>query len=221
MRRLLLPLSALALLCAGCASGEAAPPAKPVAAAASAPVASVRADTLAAVARRLYRQEAVGVTGHVAVRRIARDQRLLAALESGDPAALRAEALRQLFDPGKHVVRLSVVRNGRTLVDVGGAFVVEPARQVLRAPDGAQLGVLQASIQDVIGYVKLVRRFTGVQIVVRGNPGHVESSLAAAKAASLPSSGVATVGGHRYELRSFTEPGFGGERLHVWILSAA
>ena len=26
---------------------------------------------------------------------------------------------------------------------------------------------------------------------------------------------------HRYELRSFTEPGFGGERLHVWILSAA
>ena len=216
MRRLLPPLAALALGCAGCASSPAAP-AKTVTVTTG--VASgVRADTLAAVAKRLYREEAGGVTGHLQVRRLARDQRLVSALESGDMRALRAEALRQLFNPGKHVVRLDVVRNGRVLVDVGGAFVVEPARAVVRAANGTRLGVVQASIQDVIGYVKLVRRFTGVQIVVRGNPGHVESSRPAAASASLPSSGVATVGLHRYQVRSFTEPGFGGERLHVWIL---
>jgi hypothetical protein len=43
----------------------------------------VRADTLAGVARRIYQQEAGGAVGHAAVRRIARDHALLAALDSG------------------------------------------------------------------------------------------------------------------------------------------
>ena len=75
--------------------------------------AAVRADTLAGVARRIYHQEAGGGVGHAAVRRIARDRSLVAALVRGSPTALRAAALRQLFDPGRHVVRLSLVRGGR------------------------------------------------------------------------------------------------------------
>ena len=80
------------------------------------------------MARRIYHQEADGAVGHAAVKRIARDPALLAAMRSGNPAALRAAALRQLFNPGKHVVRLSVMRGGRTLTDVGGRFVVAPAQ---------------------------------------------------------------------------------------------
>jgi hypothetical protein len=175
--------------------------------------AAVRADTLAGVARRIYRQEAGGAVGHAAVKRIARDRALLAALGSGDSAALRAAALRQLFNPGKHVVRLSVTRGGRTLTDVGGAFVVAPAQLSLRG------AVLEASMQDVIGYVKLVHRLTGAQIVVRGASGHVESSFAAAARAPLPASGATTVAGRTYMVRSFSEAGFGGESLQVWILS--
>jgi hypothetical protein len=176
--------------------------------------AAVRADTLAGVARRIYSQEAGGAVGHAAVKRIARDRALLAALGSGNMAALRAAALRQLFNPGKHVVRLSVVRGGRTLTDVGGTFVVAPARRSLRG------AVLEASMQDVVGYVKLVHRLTGAQIVVRGAPGHVESSLAAAAAsASLPASGSTTIAGRSYVVRSFPEAGFGAESLQVWILT--
>jgi len=175
--------------------------------------AAVRADTLAGVARRIYRQEAGGAVGHAAVRRIARDRALLAALGSGDPAALRAAALRQLFNPGKHVVRLGVVRGGRTLTDVGGAFVVAPASLRLRGD------VLEASMQDVVGYVKLVHRLTGVQIVVRGASGHVEASLPAAADAPLPAAGSATVAGRVYTVRSFREAGFGRESLTVSILS--
>jgi hypothetical protein len=175
--------------------------------------AAVRADTLAGVARRIYQQEAGGTVGHAAVKRIARDRALLAALSSGNPAALRAAALRQLFDPGKHVVRLSIVRGGRTLTDVGGAFVVAPAQLEL----GGDL--LEASMQDVVGYVKLVHRLTGAQIVVRGAAGHVESSLAAAAHAALPASGNATVAGRTYVVRSSRETGFAGEPLEVWILS--
>jgi hypothetical protein len=205
------PLTALVLAAAalpGCAV-EQAEGQDPIP---SAP-AAVRADTLAGVARRIYRQEAGGAVGHAAVKRIAHDQALLAALGSGNPAALRAAALRQLFDPGKHVVRLSVMRGGRTLTNVGGAFVVAPATLPLRGD------VLEASMQDVVGYVKLVHRLTGAQVVVRGAPGHVESSLAAAANTALPTAGSATIAGRVYTVRSFRERGYDGESLEVWVLS--
>jgi hypothetical protein len=180
----------------------------------------VRADTLAGVAQRIYRQEVRGEVGHAAVKRIARDRALVGALSTGNRTALRAAALRQLFDPGKHVVRLSIVRRGRTLTNVGGAFVVAPAQLELRTPAGAELGVIEASMQDVIGYVKLVHRLTGAQIVVRGLAGHVESSIADPPAA-LPATGPTTIGGIAYDVRSFTETGFAGEPLTVWILTPA
>jgi len=206
------PLTVLAVAAValpGCAAEQAAdqdPPAMTVA--------GVRADTLGGVARRIYQQEADGAVGHAAVRRIARDPALLAALRSGDPTALRTAALRQLFNPGKHVVRLGILREGRPLTDVGGAFVVAPARLALRG--GA---TLEASMQDVVGYVKLVHRLTGAQVVVRGAPGHVESSLPAAARRSLPAAGDATIAGRTYVVRSFHEPGYAAERLDVWILS--
>jgi hypothetical protein len=206
------PLTVLAVAAValpGCAAGQAADQDPPAMA-----VAGVRADTLGGVARRIYQQEADGAVGHAAVRRIARDPALLSALRRGDAAALRAAALRQLFNPGKHVVRLSVVGDGRPLTDVGGAFVVAPARLKVRGGD-----VVEASMQDVVGYVKLVHRLTGAQVVVRGVPGHVESSLPAAARASLPAAGDATVAGHAYVVRSFHETGYGGERLDVWVLS--
>jgi len=118
------------------------------------------------------------------------------------------------------VVRLAVVRRGRVLVDVGGAFVVSPAHRELRAADGAYLGRLEASTQDVVGYVKLVHRLTGADVVVRGAPGHVESSLTPAPA-TLPLSGTATIAGRAYVVRSFPEAGFAGEPLTVWVLSRA
>jgi hypothetical protein len=206
------PLTVLAVAAAalpGCAAEQAADQDPPAMA-----VAGVRADTLGGVARRIYRQEADGAVGHAAVRRIARDRALVTAADDGDGSALRAAALRQLFDPGKHVVRLSVVRGKRTLADVGGAFVVAPAR--LRLPGGA---VLEASMQDVVGYVKLVHRLTGAQVVVRGAPGHVESSLPAAARLRLPAAGETTIAGHAYVVRSFHERGYGAEQLRVSVFS--
>jgi hypothetical protein len=192
----------------GCAAVQAADQDPPATAAAG-----VRADTLAGVARRIYHQEAAGAVGHAAVKRLARDRGLIAATRGNRPAALRAAALRQLFNPGRHVVRLRVLRGGRTLTDVGGRFVVSPARVRVRGD------VIEASMQDVIGFVKLVHRLTGVQVVVRGAPGHAESSLPGAIGTALPASGNATIAGQPYVVRSFREVGFGGEPLHVWILT--
>ena len=60
-------------------------------------------------------------------------------------------------------------------------------------------------MQDVIGFVKLVHRLAGAQVVVRGAPGHVESSLPGAAHAQLPASGDVTIAGQAYVVRSFLE----------------
>ena len=201
-------LAVAAVALPGCAAVQAADQDPPATAAAG-----VRADTLVGVARRIYRQEAHGAVGHAAVKRIARDHALRAAMRAGSRAALRAAALRQLFNPGKHVVRLSVMRDGRTLTDVGGRFVVSPAQMTVQGD------VIEASMQDVIGFVKLVHRLTGAQVVVRGAPGHVESSLPGATDTVLPASGSAAIAGQSYVVRSFREVGFGGESLQVSVLT--
>jgi hypothetical protein len=158
-------------------------------------------DAYVNVARRIYSSERDGSAVRASLRRI-----------SHDPAAMRgsrSELLRQLFLPGFHVVRLRVVRGSR-VADVGGRFVV----------DGPSSGGLTISIQDVLGYVKLVSKLTGQGVVVRGKPGHVVASSPAFVHASLPASGSVSVDGHEYLVRSFVEPGFAGEKLRIWLLGA-
>jgi hypothetical protein len=182
---------------------------------------ATQADTLAQVAQRIYQQEVSGTVARAAARRVARDPALDRALADGNAKALRAEALRQLFAPGKHVVRLRVLRGRRVLTDVGGRFVVGEAAAELRAPDGRDLGRIEVSLQDVLGFRKLVNRLTGADVVIRGSAGHVETSLPAAATASLPASGTVTLQGRSYAVREFSEHGFGGEPLRVWLLVPA
>ena len=114
-------------------------------------------DAYVNVAQRIYSSERDGSAVQASLRRISHDS---AAMRGS-----RAELLRQLFLPGFHVVRLRVVR-GTRVTDVGGRFVV----------DGPSVNGLTISIQDVLGYVKLVSKLTGQGVVVRGNPGHVVAS---------------------------------------------
>jgi hypothetical protein len=112
-----------------------------------------------------------------------------------------------------------VVRGSRVLADAGIAFVVAPAQKALHDARGRLLGTLQLSIQDVIGYVKYLHRNVHVDVVVRGRgAAHVQTSLPAATRVALPSSGTVTISGRRYRVRSFSEPGLGGETLRIWIL---
>jgi hypothetical protein len=209
-----LPLSVLACTAVvGCGTGLGT-----VSRQSPASAADVKADTLVQVAQRIYSQEVTGVIGRAQVRRIARDTALTRALAARRPAALRAAALRQLFLKGKHVVRIEVLQNGAVRTDVGGRFVVGGESGVLRAPNGRRIGELELSMQDVLGYRKLVNRLTGAQVVIRGNAGHVETSLPAAAQASLPGSGTVSLQGRTYVVREFGETGFAGEPLRVWLL---
>jgi hypothetical protein len=159
-------------------------------------------DAYVNVAQRIYSSERDGSSARASLRRISHD----AAAMRGS----RAELLRQLFLPAFHVVRLRVARHGR-VTNVGGKFVVA----------GPSVDGLTISIQDVLGYVKLVSRLTGQGVIVRGRPGHVVSSSPAFLKARLPASGAVSVGGQEYQVRSFSERGFAGEPLRIWILSGS
>jgi len=103
-------------------------------------------------------------------------------------------------------------------MDAGLPFVVQGSQGALRGPGGASLARVDVSIQDVIGFVKLVDRETGTKVVVRGRRGIVQTLFPAAAHTRLPASGNVTIHGHGYLVRSFHEVDFNGNPMTVWIL---
>jgi hypothetical protein len=177
--------------------------------------AQARVDAFAAVAKRVYAQEHAAVIGRAVVKHLSQNAALLRAIRAGDLAKVRSEARRPVIT---HEVRVRITRGSHVLMDAGLPFVVQGARGELRGPNGAVLGRVEVSIQDVIGFVKLVGRETGTKVVVRGRRGIVQTLFPAAAHARLPGSGKVRIGGRGYLVRSFHEVDFIGNPLTVWVL---
>ncbi len=156
---------------------------------------------------------------HADLRQIAHDRVLIGALSVGNLNAALAEANRQLV---RHVVRIRVLRGANGVLDANStSFDVAGSGMQLHAADGRSLGRLQITVQDVIGFIKLVHKLDAADVVVRGARGHVRTSLPAAAKLPLPLSGCTQVGAHRYVVRSLNETSFTGEPLTIWLLTAA
>jgi hypothetical protein len=186
-----------------------------------------RIEASVVAAKAIYRNETEGAKVPQELARIARDPTLLRALGRGDLAGAQAAAHDQLWIPlnhWAHVTRISVIRGPRVLINAtvnnDGVFVVTPGRRLLHL-HGRSLGTLLVSLQDVTGFVKLIRHVTGADALVRGASGHVRTSLPAARRVRLPVSGPVTIAGRAYLTRSFRETGWGNEPLTVWILAPA
>lgn len=181
------------------------------------PSAQARITSAVVAAERRYGQEQHGLAIHTDLRHIAADQRLVRALAAHDPSAAQAAADGQLVN---HVVRIRVLQGSRTLADANPtSFDVAGAARDIRAPDGRLLGKLRITIQDVIGFIKLVRRHDGADVaLIRASRGQVRASLPAATLSPLPRAGCVSLAGRRYVVRAFTEPSFTGEALTIWLL---
>ncbi|HTD57377.1 MAG TPA: hypothetical protein VK672_00635 [Solirubrobacteraceae bacterium] len=115
------------------------------------------------VARRIYVAELRGYEVRADIAHIAGSAELLAALGGSNQQAVYAAVHRIVYTPHWHVVRLRVVRNGRVLADVGGPDIIAPVSGALRVK-GRGVGSFVMSVQDDLGYTKLVSRFIGVPI---------------------------------------------------------
>ncbi len=197
-------------------------PRRVVAAAASGcptPAAASRVNTALIAAERRYRTESRGKVIHADLRQIAGDPRLLTALSAGALSSALAEANRQLV---RHVVQIVVSRGSRTLIDANPtSFDVAGSGVELRTRSGRALGQLRITVQDVIGFIKLIHKLDAADVVVRSAGGQMRTSLPAAAAIALPRSGCTRVAGRTYVVRSFEETGFSGEALTIRVLTAA
>jgi hypothetical protein len=142
---------------------------------------------------------------------------LLSAVASGDRAAVK-EAVTSLVFSHTHVVRLRVTRGGEVLADVGGPDILAPVSGSLRR-GGSTVGHYVLSVQDDLGYVKLVTRFIGVPLVLRAGSRTlpVEGTLSPGPA-SIPTHGSVSYRNTTYEAFSFNAQLFPSGPLRVSLL---
>jgi hypothetical protein len=179
-----------------------------------------------ATAEHLYYNELNGERVHHDLQFVSGDRALVELLGQGKYAAAQTVARRLMVgNPIRHITRISFVRGGRERINAtwnkNGSFVSAP----LEGPvtyRGHAIGTLLVSVQDIIGFVKLVTRYTPAQAVVRGASGQVRTSLPPAEDVTLPSSGAVTVGGISYLVGSFNTYSWGRnpgkEPMTVWVL---
>jgi hypothetical protein len=137
------------------------------------PCGSASARTVASVydrvARRIYEGEVHSREVRADIAHITGSQELLSALSSADAQAVHKAVYSIVYAPHWHIVRLRVTQHGGVLADVGGPYIIAPVSGSLTV-NGRRIGTYTMSVQDDVGYVKLVSRFIGVPIDLYGTP---------------------------------------------------
>ena len=176
----------------------------------------------AQTALRLYDQQAIGGQAATAANAIARDGALGSALAAGDVARARARAQQLLSTV--HATRVALRRGDAVRFDVGDMTAVAPAVRDLIDPHGKPLGRLEVSTTSAATYAQLVRRDTGLQVVVLARGRTLASTLPGVQAASLPAPGqphatTLHVNGVEYRVVALPATGVANTPLSIPILA--
>jgi hypothetical protein len=171
----------------------------------------------ARVARQIYAGELTGTETRVDQAHVRSSTSLLSAMASGDPARIFAAVHSIVYTPHWHIVRLRVFKAGHMIADVGGPYVIAPVEGVLRQ-HGHTVGRYVMSVQDDLGYIKLVSRFIGVPVDLYRGRSFVMGVLRPPP--PLPSSGEPVVAGaSTYRASVFSAEGFLAGALDVALLN--
>jgi hypothetical protein len=177
----------------------------------------VLANTAGTIAERIYAGEAHSSETDSDKRQIEGYAPLLSAVESGDSAALKT-AVHSLVYSHTHIVRLRVSRGSELLDDEGGPYILAPIAGTLRA-HGKEIGHFVFSVQDDLGYVKLVTRFLGAPLILRTESGQVPvEGLVSPGPASIPDHGPVEYAGKAYQAYSFKADAYPSGRLRVSLM---
>lgn len=194
----------------------------------SGPCAAATAATIAAVdskvAEGIYSGETHGNAMRVDVAHVTGSRQLTSALQSSNAAAVYAAVHTIVYTPRWHIVRLRVVENGRVLADVGGPHIIAPISGTLRLK-GRRVASFVMSVQDDIGYVKLVSRFIGVPIdLYKTPPAHgsfLMGTLQPAPAPPVSGGELVTVRGSSYRSSLLNAAAFPSGTLKVALFVRA
>jgi hypothetical protein len=177
----------------------------------------VLATAAGTVAERIYAAEVKSAEVLSDKQQIESDGPLLSALASGDGAAIKA-AVHRLVYSHTHIVRLRVSRGSVLLADDGGPYILAPVSGRLRS-HGREIGHFVFSVQDDLGYVKLVTRFIGAPLVLRTDSGNVPlDGLLSPGPDTIPDRGPVAYRGTTYAAYSFKAQAYPSGRLRVSLL---
>jgi diguanylate cyclase (GGDEF)-like protein len=157
-----------------------------------------------------------------AARTIARDAEVGAALRSGDTAALRARLDELRRSTG--AMRILIVRDGRTLTDVGRSDAVWPTYSDLIDQRDRDFGRLQVSVTEAGMWVRRAQAVAGAQVILRRDGNVLASTVGdppadfVAPVAHGNDAGTAILSGVEYRGTTFRPVDFKGATSLVTVL---
>jgi hypothetical protein len=149
-----------------------------------------------AAARHIYAGELHGGETRADIGHVTASEALLSATAASNPAAVQAAVHNLVYAPRWHIVRLRVLKAGNVLADVGGPHVIAPVSGKLRW-HGRTVGSYVMSVQDDVGFVKLVSRFIGAPIDIYRNGSFLMGTLKPAPRA-VSTGATVTIAGSSY-----------------------
>jgi hypothetical protein len=173
--------------------------------------------TVGSVLERVYREGVSSERAADAKHLIETSTPLRDAVESGDAAGtvLAARALLRT----RHMTNLRVVRDGHTLVNLGGAALA-PLTGTLTGADGAPIATYTTSVWDDRGFLDEARGVTEGSLALRASGRSVDGSLELPPG-SLPSEGTLTRHHVQYRFTSFPAQSYPSGALRVFVLRPA
>jgi hypothetical protein len=173
----------------------------------------------ATVAQGIYAAEIHSSEVNADIAHITGSRALLSALASNNEAAVYSAVHSVVYTPHWHIVRLRVLKAGRVVADVGGPDVIAPVSGALRWK-GRTLGTYVMSVQDDVGYVKLVSRFIGVPVDLYRNGSFLLGTLQPAPS-TVSAGGWVSVSGASYQVQLLSARAFPSGALRVALLVPA
>jgi hypothetical protein len=162
--------------------------------------------TFDSIGEEIYAQASSGRIVEEATHRLLRSRALVKAVKQGDANAARAVLERFLRD---QIVRVRVIRHGRTLLAMGPYDVLAPHRAELRDAQGQVVGTLIISVHTDRSLADTTHMITGANVLVRRVSGRASQVLASTLSRRVR---------RTYRTVSFSGRAFGGERLKITML---
>jgi hypothetical protein len=170
-----------------------------------------------AAARHIYADELHGGEVRADIGHVIGSQVLLSAMASSNPAAVGAAVHALVYAPHWHIVRLRVLKAGKVLADIGGPYIIAPVTGTLRW-HGRTVGSYVMSVQDDVGFVKLVSRFIGAPIDIYRNGSFLMGTLKPAPRA-VSTGATVTIAGSTYRANVMQAGAFPGGSLQIALFA--
>ena len=174
-----------------------------------------------AVVHKIYNDELHSAEVKSDLADITSSTTLAEAVALGNQNAVRAATHAIVYTPHWHIVRLRVLTSsGTILADVGGPDILAPLTGQITYK-GSVVGSFVMSVQDDLGYTKLVAAIAGVPIELYLQSDKPLMGSVKHPPSSPPPAGPLTLGRVDYTVDAYTLESFPQGELHVAVLIPA